>query len=1029
MIPSIYFISLIFVSVTVIYFLDHRKVNDKLRPFIEGLFFGILASSGMYIHFYYLDPTAIFPKINVFVSHTFFVVLSFYLFGYKGGLVTLFFVLISRIFLTEEFLVYSLILIFLSAINGYYFNRIFHKRNSKSPNYKTTFLLVLSQSTISTIVFFTGPAEAFSKNIFQMLIFLFPISSFVNLLIAMAILRTRYQKRILSDMENEKTLLSNVLYNLTEAVMVIDSELRILRMNHLAEILTGFESNEISNKTLSEICLLKDKKLFETISDQIKTIKEGEIINHYDIILLSRKGEEIPIDCKISYVKGKESGQDLYIISFKDLRELKKAENVIKELERRFKQFFEFSLEGIWRYDIKKPVDISLPAEEQIKMFFEYGYLADCNDTFAKMYGYTSKDELIGIPLSATLVPEDENNIEYLKTFIKNNYRMTNAESVEVDKFGNTKYFINSLYGIVQDGFIYSAWGIQIDITEEKLTTKQVRDNNRLLLSILNAPKGIIIFSLDRNYCYTAFSISHKETMKKIWGVDIEIGMNMLDVIKLEADRIKAKNNFDKALNGEYLNLVEQYGDETLQRSFWLDNYSPIFDGSEIIGVAVYVTDISLQKGFELELERKNLLLNTLINTIPDSIYVKDKNLRKILTNKTDLKWMGYEDENQVLGKRDDEIFSEEFAKISIEDDRKVIDGTPVINREEKIITKDNQEIYILTTKVPMYDNNGNIVGLVGVGRDITETKKYLNELEESQQKLKILFNQSFQFIGLLTPSGILLEANQTACDFAGISPDEVKNKYFADTVWWNHSKTQQDKLREAIKSAAEGNFFRMEITHLNKDKEERVIDFSLMPIKNINGEVVYLIAEGRDITDMKNLEIKLTASEEKYRILVEASMDGISIVNPDGYILFQNEKFKELFKSVSDEEKKINLHNLVFKDDLEKLKQEIRISLSQEKVTTLTIRFNKNSNDFFWAELSLKTFTDMENIRLIMCVIRDITFRKQIEDELKKRLFELEKINSLMVGREVKMVELKREVNRLLKQMGQPPKYPNEEI
>ena len=96
--------------------------------------------------------------------------------------------------------------------------------------------------------------------------------------------------------------------------------------------------------------------------------------------------------------------------------------------------------------------------------------------------------------------------------------------------------------------------------------------------------------------------------MKQIWGVEIQIGMNMLDAIKSEQDRVKAKDNFDKVFKGEHLTLVERFGDENLTRTYWLNFYSPIYDESEVIGVAVFVTNISHQKEIEAELEKKNIL-------------------------------------------------------------------------------------------------------------------------------------------------------------------------------------------------------------------------------------------------------------------------------------------------------------------------------------------------------------------------------------------------------------------------------------
>jgi len=1029
MIASIFFISLIAVTVSSIYLLDHIKIKSEYRNILEGLLFGIIAVVALNIHFNLVEPKAIFPKINVFVSFSNLVAISFFLFGFKAGLITSIFLFTARVFLTEEFLVYSLALYVFSALNGYYFNKIHSKKKSEinSQGYNIILLFLLVQVFISFIVFLIVPG--FEENFSSMLIFLFPIQGFISLIISMTIARNRYQMNLLSGLKHEKSLLSNVLFNLSEAIIVIDNQLNILRINNLAQILTGYNSSEINGKKLSDICLLKDKQLAEEIFNQITNNDKNEIISHSDITIISKNGEEISVDCKISCVFDKESNQNLFVILFRDIRELKNFRQKIEESEKRFRQFFDFSLEGIWRYQIKNPVDISLPADEQIKLFFEEGYLAECNDVFAKMYGFESKNDLIGIPLSATLIPDDENNINYLKSFINNNYRLSNAESVEKDKSGNTKYFLNSLYGIIEDNFIVGAWGIQIDVTEDKLTSKQIRDNNRLLLSILNAPQGIIIFSLDKNYCYTSFSISYKETMKQIWGVEIQIGMNMLDAIKLEQDRVKAKDNFDKVFKGEHITLVERLGDENSTGTYWLNFYSPIYDESEVIGVAVFVTNISHQKEIEAELEKKNILLNTLLNTLPDSICVKDASLKKILVNKTFIQWMGYDDENQILGKRDDEIFTEDFAKELIEEDKRVLQGIPIINKERKLILKNGEEIIVLTNKIPIYDKSGEIIGLVGIGRDITEEKKYLNELEKNQQKLNIIFNQSFQFIGLLTPTGILLEANQTACDFIGVDVSDVKNLPFTDTPWWNHSTTEQDKLRKAIKSAAEGNFFRMETTHLNKEKKERIIDFSLMPIKNSEGKVVYLIAEGRDITDSIMLQKRLTESEEKYKILVDASMDAISIINSEGTILFENEKHKELFKSFSEQNLKTNYFNLISRQDIEKFKSEIKVASAAISAFYITLRFMRNSNDIFWGELSLKKFIDSEGQDLFMCVLRDITFRKQIEDELKKRVFELEKYNQLMIGREMKMIELKKEVNALCKQFGLPLKYSDDDI
>ncbi len=123
-------------------------------------------------------------------------------------------------------------------------------------------------------------------------------------------------------------------------------------------------------------------------------------------------------------------------------------------------------------------------------------------------------------------------------------------------------------------------------------------DRNRqqllLLQSILESPHGVIFFSLDTAYRYTSFARAHAETMQSIWGATIEVGTCMLDVIRDEADRQKAKENFDAALSGVNLLKEEEYGDAALRRTFWENRYSPVYDSSgNIIGLTVFVTDIT----------------------------------------------------------------------------------------------------------------------------------------------------------------------------------------------------------------------------------------------------------------------------------------------------------------------------------------------------------------------------------------------------------------------------------------------------
>lgn len=138
------------------------------------------------------------------------------------------------------------------------------------------------------------------------------------------------------------------------------------------------------------------------------------------------------------------------------------------EVTARYREFLKESSEGVWRVELKQPLPPNLPPDEQVHFFFEHGFLAECNPAMARMYGFERPDEIVGAPLHALMIQEDPRNHIYLESFVRNGYRMRNAESVEKDREGRVRYFVNNLIGIQNPQGICGAWGTQTDITDYK---------------------------------------------------------------------------------------------------------------------------------------------------------------------------------------------------------------------------------------------------------------------------------------------------------------------------------------------------------------------------------------------------------------------------------------------------------------------------------------------------------------------------------------------------------------------------------
>jgi hypothetical protein len=150
------------------------------------------------------------------------------------------------------------------------------------------------------------------------------------------------------------------------------------------------------------------------------------------------------------------------------------------ETDRAPPPFIEVTSEATWRFHHEKPLDITLPEDEQVEHLYLYSALAECNDAFARMYGFRTAADVIGTRLVVFCPPANAENVAYLRSFIRSGYRLEDAESQEIDRYGNTKYFVNNLVGIFERGQLVGAWGTQRDVTDQRRAGKAQEYRSRI---------------------------------------------------------------------------------------------------------------------------------------------------------------------------------------------------------------------------------------------------------------------------------------------------------------------------------------------------------------------------------------------------------------------------------------------------------------------------------------------------------------------------------------------------------------------
>jgi two-component system, cell cycle sensor histidine kinase and response regulator CckA len=160
--------------------------------------------------------------------------------------------------------------------------------------------------------------------------------------------------------------------------------------------------------------------------------------------------------------------------------------------EERYRAFIEQTSEGVWRCDVRVPVDTRLPEDQQVDLIYAESYLAECNNAMARMYGLESAEQIVGAPLGELLPQSDPANIEYLRAFVRGGYRITDAESHELGRDGESRYFLNNMVGIVRDGHLIRAWGSQRDITGRKQTESALRESEQRYRALVMASSSLV---------------------------------------------------------------------------------------------------------------------------------------------------------------------------------------------------------------------------------------------------------------------------------------------------------------------------------------------------------------------------------------------------------------------------------------------------------------------------------------------------------------------------------------------------------
>jgi PAS domain S-box-containing protein len=534
-------------------------------------------------------------------------------------------------------------------------------------------------------------------------------------------------------------------------------------------------------------------------------------------------------------------------------RETRRAE--ISEAEERYRAFIGNSSEGIWRCELDVPMDTSLPVEQQVRHLITHSFVAECNEAMARQYGFASPAELAGIRITELWADDDAGNDALLRVFIANGYKIENAETHELDVAGRDIYFVNNFVGVVENGFLVRAWGVQRDVTGEKSGRQTLAH-----LAAVVGSSGDAIISTDKDSRIVSWNRGAEAlfgyTAAEAVGSPITL-IHPHNAVAYEAETIQ------RALAGE---SVESY--ETRRRrkdGVEVDvslTVSPVRDESgRVIGVSKIARDITRQKAAEQTIEESRTVLAMALESSSMGVWERD------LASDTVI-WSP--ELEAIFGLPEGGFKGSEghFFELIHEDDRERVWATVAAAVAERTAYSVEFRFYHADGSIrwmegrgkAVYSQSGEPVRLYGTGIDITERKRLQQLVAKSEERFRALVTAGSDMIFRMNADW----SEMLFLDGRGF----LANKSGPDPMWLATYIPAEDrpKIFEAVQKAV-GNREPFELEHrvFTADSKYGWIYSRAVPLFDENGEITEWFGAATDVTDLR-------FSEQRVALLAQLS-------------------------------------------------------------------------------------------------------------------------------------------------------------
>ena len=514
---------------------------------------------------------------------------------------------------------------------------------------------------------------------------------------------------------------------------------------------------------------------------------------------------------------------------------------------------------------------------------------------------------------------------------------------------------------------------IDVDITRKKETELQLKKQ----VDLLNLTRdAIIVHDMDDKITFW-----NRGAEKRYgWHEEEVLGKVTHDLLKTEFPD-SLKETCEKFLKDGYwegeLIHTKRSGEKILVSSRWALQKG---ENNKPVNFMEINTDITQSKKVEKELKESYNIFNSIIENTTDAVFLKDLNGNYLMINSAGAKLVDKSVE-EIIGKDDRALFSPETAETIIKDDMEVIETGQTKTYDEFTISGGKKTIY-LSTKGVYKDHNGNVVGLFGISKDITERKIAEKALMESESKYRTIFENTGIAFAVMEEDTTISLMNNEAEKIMGYSKDEIEGKRR-----WTEFIAKKDDLIKMEK------YHRLR--RVDPDSAPKKYEFQAVTKGGIIKDIIITIsmipgtektiASFLDNTDRKNIERALKESEARYRTIFENTGIAFMLIEEDMTISLINEEVEKTFGFYKEEVegKKKWTEFVASEDDMKRMKMYHQIRRENPESAPKEYEFHATRKDGNIRNV-LVTVSMIPGSKMSIASFLDITDRKKIEKALK---------------------------------------------